>query len=91
MGKIKKTKVKIQMISQIIRGKTCAMNSSDARGEQQSLNSFDMTSETGLDLDRRSSLKSSNLDIGLSKNESPEPIYTVNPYLKTHMKKIPLY
>ena len=42
--------------------------------EQQSVSSLDWTSETGLDLSRRSSLKSSILGIGLSRGGSPGPI-----------------
>jgi hypothetical protein len=78
MGRIRKTKLKRQMISQKTKGKTCAVDSSDAQGEQQSLNSLDWTSETGLDFSRRSSLKTSILDIGLSRSGSSGPNFTEN-------------
>ena len=77
--KRRKTKLKRQKISKTTRGKTCAIDSSDAQGEQQSLNSLDWTSETGLDFSRRSSLKSSIFDIGLSRSGSPGPIHTEDP------------
>ena len=47
--------------------------------ERQSVTSLDWTSDTGLDLSRRSSLKSSLLGIGVSRGGSPGPCFTENP------------
>ena len=66
-----------KLIQHASRSKTGSYK--DDQSDHKSPSALDLSSDTGPDCSRRSSLKSSILEIGISRCESPGPSFTENP------------